>query len=283
MSAYRSSAAEAARQALAERLRELRVDAGLTAIELAAAAGWHRTKVSRIEHASRLPSIADVRVWCLACGAEDQAEDLVDAVRAVEGAYVQWQRVQRAGLRRLQESLVPLYERTRFLRTYCSQVVPGLFQTAAYATAVLTAFAERTGAPNDVAEAAQARVARARVMRKRDHRFAFVIEEGVLRAGLGGADVMAAQLGHLLKAMSLPSVSLGVIPFNVSRPQFVLENFAIYDFVQVDVELLSAQMTITAPSEIKLYAEAFEQLAGMAVYGAKARALITSALAALDS
>jgi hypothetical protein len=49
------------------------------------------------------------------------------------------------------------------------------------------------------------------------------------------------------------------------------------------VELLSAKVTITAPSEIKLYAKAFEQLSGMAVYGAKARALITSALAALDS
>lgn len=199
----------------------------------------------------------------------------------VEGTYVQWARVQRAGLRQLQESMVPLYERTRVMRTYCSQVVPGLFQTEPYAAAVLAAHAERTAAPGDVSDAARARVARARILRK-GGQFAFVIEEAVLRQGLGGVDVMAGQLGHLLEAMSLPSVSLGVIPFGPSRPQFVLENFAIYDAVQIDVELLSAQVTITAPSEIKLYAKAFEELAGMAVYGAAARALITSALSALD-
>jgi transcriptional regulator with XRE-family HTH domain len=284
VSTYKSSAIEAARQALAGRLRELRIDAGLTAIALATALGWHRTKVSRIEHASRPPSIADVRAWCHVCAADDHADDLVVALRTIEDAYVQWHRLERTGLRRLQESLVPLYESTRVMRVYCSQVVPGLFQTPAYATALLSAIVERRpGVPNDVAQAVPARMARARLLREGNHRFAFVIEEAVLRYGLGGAEVMAAQLGHLLEAMTLPSVSLGVIRFGASRPQWVLENFMIFDLVQVDVELLSAQVTIKEPSEIKLYVEAFEQLAGMAVYGAKARALITSALAALDS
>jgi hypothetical protein len=126
-------------------------------------------------------------------------------------------------------------------------------------------------------------MARARVLREGEHRFGFLIEETVLRAGLGGAEVMAAQLGHLFEAMALPSVSLGVIPFGAARPQFILEDFTIYDTAQVEVSLLSAKVTITAPSEINLYVKAFETLAGMAVYGAKARASITSALAALDS
>jgi hypothetical protein len=49
----------------------------------------------------------------------------------------------------------------------------------------------------------------------------------------------------------------------------------------VHVELLSAQVTVTAPSEITLYVRAFERLAGMAVYGPQARALIASAIDAL--
>jgi transcriptional regulator with XRE-family HTH domain len=283
VAAYQSPSAQAARKSLAGRLRELRVEAGFTGLELATALGWHRTKVSRIEHASRPPSIDDVRAWCAACGVGEQADDLVAALRTIESAYIQWQRLERTGLRRLQDSYVQLYERTRVMRVYCSQVVPGLLQTSAYTTALFAAIIEHKGTPDDVAEAVPARMARARVLREGGHRFAFLIEETVLRAGLGGADVMAAQIGHLLEAMTLPSVSLGVIPFATARPQFVLEDFTIYDAVRVEVELLSAKVTITAPSEIKLYAKAFEQLSGMAVYGAKARALITSALAALDS
>ena len=281
--AHQSSTTQAARQALAGRLRELRVDAGLTAIQLAAATGWHRTKVSRIEHVNRSPSIADVRAWCAACGADDQAEDLLAALRTIEDSYVQWKRLEGTGLRRLQDSHVPRLERTRFMREYCSQVVPGLLQTPGYTTALFTAIVEHDGVPDDIAEAVPARTARARALREGNHRFAFVVEEAVLRAGLGDAEVMAAQLGHLLEAMALPSVTLGVIPFGVGRRQFIVESFTIYDAAKVDVELVSAQLTITAPSEIKLYVKAFETLAGMAVYGAPARTLITSALAALDS
>ena len=196
---------------------------------------------------------------------------------------MQWQRLTRGGLRQLQESLVPLFERTRVQRVYCSQLVPGLLQTPDYTTALFTTIVEQKGMPDDIAQAVPARMARARVLREGDHRFAFLIEEAVLRHGLGGLDVMAAQLGHLLEAMTLPSVSLGIIPFGANRRQYPRENFHIYDSVQVGVELVSAEVTITAPSEIKLYAKAFETLAGMAVYGAKARGLITSALAALDS
>jgi transcriptional regulator with XRE-family HTH domain len=126
--AHQSSTTQAARQALAGRLRELRVDAGLTAIELAAKLTWHRTKVSRVEHVNRSPSIADVRAWCRACGADAEADDLVAALHTIEDSYVQWRRLERTGLRRLQESHVPLLDRTRLMREYCSQVVPGLLQ-----------------------------------------------------------------------------------------------------------------------------------------------------------
>ncbi|WP_242454323.1 hypothetical protein [Bailinhaonella thermotolerans] len=49
--------------------------------------------------------------------------------RAVASAYVEWKRQQRTGLRKLQENRLPLYERTAHMRAYCSQVIPGLFQT----------------------------------------------------------------------------------------------------------------------------------------------------------
>jgi hypothetical protein len=46
--------------------------------------------------------------------------------------YTEWRRLEVTGLRRLQESLVPLYAQTTRFRAYQSHVVPGLFQTPAY-------------------------------------------------------------------------------------------------------------------------------------------------------
>lgn len=275
--AFPSSSAQAQLRVLANRLRELRIDTGLTGVALANVLGWHRTKVSRIEHGTRPPSIRDVRAWCHATGADDQAEDLVEALRVVEGAYVQWQRLQRTGLRRLQDSYVPLYERTRLLHVYSSLVVPGLLQTPRYITALLTAIAQRQIARNDVEAAVEARLARRRALREGDHRFAFVLEEAVFTYALGDPPAMAEQLRHLLSVMSLPTVSLGVIPAGTKREQWPLETFVVYDREQVEVELLSARVTITAPSETRLYVKAFEEFARIAVYGDLAREIIEAA------
>ncbi|GAA3123948.1 hypothetical protein GCM10020254_83940 [Streptomyces goshikiensis] len=54
-----------------------------------------------------------------------------------------------------------------------------------------------------------------------------------------------------------------------------------YDDALVSVELLSARVTVTQPSEIALYEKAFAALQQMAVYGADARALVMTAVAAL--
>ena len=58
---------------------------------------------------------------------------------------------------------------------------------------------------------------------------------------------------------------------------WTLEAFTVFDDSRVHVELLSAQVTVTAPSEITLYVRAFEKLAELAVYGAQARGLIMAA------
>ncbi|WP_242454283.1 Scr1 family TA system antitoxin-like transcriptional regulator [Bailinhaonella thermotolerans] len=77
--------------------------------------------------------------------------------------------------------------------------------------------------------------------------------------------------------MNLRSVSLGVIPLDITRSLHVVHNFTIFDREQVSVELVSAAVTVTAPSEIARYEREFDRLAGMAVHRAKARALIRKA------
>ncbi|MFE1933090.1 Scr1 family TA system antitoxin-like transcriptional regulator [Streptomyces sp. NPDC059474] len=111
--------------------------------------------------------------------------------------------------------------------------------------------------------------------------FAILLEETVLRYRLGDAGVMAGQLGSLLSAMDLPSVSLGIIPASAERIMWPIESFTVFDDERVDHEPLSASVKITAPDEVVQYLKAFGELHRHAVYGAEARALILKAIEAL--
>ncbi|MFL0397391.1 DUF5753 domain-containing protein [Streptomyces albus] len=204
--------------------------------------------------------------------------DLLAASRSADSMYVEWKRLHRSGMRRAQEDLFPLFERTRHFRVYCSTVVPGLVQTPEYATALLATISDFQGTPDDSAEAAQARVERSRVIREGRHRFAILVEEDVLYRNHGGPDVMAGQLGYLLSVMALPSVSLGVIPRGTPRRMWTIEAFHLFDEHRVQIELLTAKVTITQPSEVQTYAKAFGRLTKMAVHGAEARQRIVAAL-----
>ncbi|MEU7744030.1 helix-turn-helix transcriptional regulator [Nonomuraea sp. NPDC049158] len=278
-----SSSAEQALHILAARLRHLRQAADLSGRDLARLAGWQASKVSRIEHARRRPAATDVRAWCRHCGVPEQAEELVVSLEAIEGMFVEWRHMERTGLRKAQEAVIPRWERTRHFRIYSSKLIPGPLQIGPYIAAVLTALMRRRGLPNDVEEAVQVRLNKQRLIHEGDRRFAVILEESVLRGPIGGTEVMAAQLGHLLTVSALPSVSLGIIPLDADRSSvWPTEAFFMFDDAEVTVELISGHLTITQPYEIGMYADVFTTLARLAVYGKAARGIITSAVAALD-
>ncbi|SOE11780.1 hypothetical protein SAMN06272775_2763 [Streptomyces sp. 2323.1] len=200
-----------------------------------------------------------------------------------ESTYTEWSHKVRDGLKPLQNSLVQLFQETQLFRIYSSTLMPGLLQTEGYAAAVLCTVADFQELPfDDSAEAACARVERSRVIHEPGRRFDLLVEEAVLHHQLGDTEVMADQLEYLLTTDALTSVSLGIIPRNTrDRVQWPRETLHMYDDNLVSVELVSAQVNITQPSEIALYLKAFEQLRSMAVYGTEARTLILKALDAL--
>ncbi|GGZ74738.1 transcriptional regulator [Streptomyces bluensis] len=217
------------------------------------------------------------------CGVADQAADLIATTRNIDGAYVEWRRMERSGLRRAQESVIPLWERTRHFRAYSSWLIPGPLQTRAYIEALLTSIRDRRALPDDLEKAVRVRVDKQRVLYESTRRFAVILEESALRHRIGGAETMAGQLGHLLSLATLPNVSLGVIPLSADRTAlWPVEDFWIFDDAQVNVELVSAFLTIAQPHEIHMYAQTFAALADLAVYGAPARTLITSAIDSLE-
>jgi transcriptional regulator with XRE-family HTH domain len=275
--------ADQARQALGARLREIRKDAGLTGRALAALAGWYFTKISKIEHGAQAPSENDLRVWCRHCDAEEQILDLIATVRSIESMYVEWRRLQRTGMKRLQEADIPRYKRTRLFRIYEPMLVPGLFQTADYASAIMTEVIEFREIPNDLDEAVAARMGRQQVLYTGDRRFLVVLEEQALRTRVGDADTMAGQLDRLMTVLSLHRLSLGIIPSTAPRRILPGEGFWIFDDNTVKVETWTAGLTITQPREIAVYANAFTRLQQSAVYGREARELISNALQDLEN
>jgi transcriptional regulator with XRE-family HTH domain len=278
-----SSTVQQARQDIADRLREIRLDAGLTARAVAVAARWHESKCSRIEHARTPPSDADIVAWCEICRAPELADDLIAASRAADSTWTQWRRLERPGVKRAQISVAPLWERTRVFRIYSPFLIPGPVQSASYIRALLRTLRDRR--PNlvdDIEEAVEVRLARQRVTFEGDRQFTIVVEENVLFHRIGGADVLREQLEYLRSAMSLPTLRLGIVPFGADRtPVYPVEMFFMHDDVQVNVELVSGWLRVTQPSEIAMYSEAFRRLSEMAAYGPSARALIGRALSAL--
>lgn len=273
------STVERARREFGLRLRAIRRDAGLTARALAAATGQHYTRTSKIEHGVQVPTAADVRAWCAACTAQDQLADLLTTLHAVESAYVEMRRQSRAGMKRvLGAHTVERYERTTRFRIYEHNVVPGLFQTAEYCAAMLDFWYRFLDAPHDLDAAVAVRMERQRVLYRSGRRVDCVLEEQALRTWFGTAQTQAGQLDRLLAVMSLPTVSIGIIPLMTERDAVGSAGFWMFDDALVALETPTAAITVDQAEEIALYARMFDVLRGSAVHGAAARALVLAAV-----
>jgi transcriptional regulator with XRE-family HTH domain len=260
----------------------LRKDAGLTGRELAAATGQHYTRVSKIENGVQAPTDSDIREWCRVCSADDQVLDLIASLRAVESAYLEFRRQSRAGMKRvLGAHTLKRYEQTNVFRIYEHNVIPGLFQTVEYSAAMLAFWIKFLGTPNDVKEAVAVRMERQRVLYRGGKRFVALLEEQTLRTWFGTAETQAGQLGRLLELMSLPNVSLGIIPLMTERVAVGSTGFWIFDDALVALETPTASIEVNQPQEIQLYVRMFEALKTTAVYGKDARNLIIKVLGEL--
>ncbi|WP_281180165.1 Scr1 family TA system antitoxin-like transcriptional regulator [Nocardia acidivorans] len=152
-----------AREALGARLRELRRRSGLTGRALAGLAGWHESKVSKIEYGRITPTDADIRAYCEHTGSADQLPDLLATLHTIDAAYVEWRRILGTGLQRRQQKALKLEAEATVIRDYQPQIIPGLLQTAEYAEAKLRRGMEFHQAPNDLDAAVSKRMERQRI------------------------------------------------------------------------------------------------------------------------
>lgn len=275
-----SSKVHQAREVLGHRLRDLRKDAGLTGRQLATLAGWHSSKVSKIEYGKQTPTEDDIHTWCRQCTVPEQIPDLIASVRNIEAMYLEWRQMLRVGTKRRQEASVVLEAETRLFRWYEPVLVPGILQTAEYAAAVLRRVIDFYGIPDDLEAGVASRMERQQILYKGNHRFHFIIAQQALMTSVGSTEVIVGQLDRLLTIVSLPRVHLGIVPaaaaYRVPTNQFIM-----FDDRMVQVETVSAELTITQPREIALYGKSFDVLSKLAIYRQGAKELITARLAEL--
>jgi Domain of unknown function (DUF5753) len=184
----------------------------------------------------------------------------------------------RAGTKRRQEIQRRWEHESQLLRIYEPLLIPGILQTAAYATKLVQTAVGFYGIPDDVEQSIEARLARQDALTEGILRLHIVIGEQALKTRLGGAEIMQGQLGRVLEASTLPRLRLGIIPSTAVHEVWPIHGFWLFDQRIVRVETYTAELTINQPREIALYAKAFEGLSRSAVYGQEARTLITQAL-----
>ncbi|GAB0105209.1 helix-turn-helix transcriptional regulator [Nocardia sp. JMUB6875] len=244
---------------------------------LAEQAGWHESKVSKIEHGIRPASEADIRTYCEILDASEQLPDLLATVRNIDSAYVEWRRVLSAGTKRGQHALTKLSERTKLMRVYQPYVVPGLLQTADYARAILRQAIDFYRIPDDLEDGVAKRLERQRILYSGDRRFHILMGEQALRTGVADEGVMTGQLDRLIAVIGLPRVTFGIVPAESYCPA-PATNFVMYDRSMVTVEGVTAELKVTQPREIAIYGRAFNMLASQSVTGEAARRLIRAAI-----
>ncbi len=248
---------------LGTQLRRLRESRGVTAQAAAKAIRGSESKISRIELGRNAVREVDIADLLNLYGITDPAEReqlLTLASQANQQGW--WHRYQDV-LPNWFQSYIGLEESAESIRSFDNQFVPGLLQTEDYALAVF-----QLGAYTD------AETDRLVYLRKeRQRRFASgglrlwaIIDEVALRRPVGNADLMRAQLEHLIDISVRPGLTLQVTPFLTGASYAAPSSFSILSFAVDDlpdvvyVEQLTSAMYLDKRADVDRYAEAMDHI-----------------------
>ncbi|WP_424921218.1 helix-turn-helix domain-containing protein [Streptomyces sp. wa1] len=185
-------------------VQALREHAGLSRIELGARVQYSKHTVESVELGRRMPDEVFV----------ERAEEALGNTGALRKAACHLTRGE-AGLAAWFRRWARLEREAVSLCTYECRLVPGLLQSEAYARAV---FDNSIPLLTDEQAEAQltARMERQAMLRERPTvPFSFIVEESVLRRRLGGEQVQANMLDHVLELTAPRNVTFQVVPLEL--------------------------------------------------------------------
>lgn len=272
------------RRRLAAELRNYRDQAGLTIDDVATRLEWSTAKISRIENARVSVLPRDVKFLLRTYGLDESSEAWEPLLAlARESRQKGWWHAYGDALSEPFQTFVGLEADADTLRTYESELVPGLFQTEDYARAVHRA-AMVTANDDKIEKHVAVRMARQERLREPDAPEIWaVINEAVIRRVVGGPDVMRVQLSRLSEASRQPNITLQVLPFSVGAHAGMDGAFMILGFPEatdpdvVYVVYYDGTLYLEKPHEIQRYNLMFDHLRAAALPVDQSRELIARA------
>lgn len=256
------------RRKLGEELRSLRHTTGLTSREAARLLGWHQSKVSRIETGASGVTPGDVTRLLDAYDVNDvHLRSLLEALAgSAGGGGTGWWHAYRGLIPPQYRDFISLESQAGAARTLETSVVPGLLQTAGYARAVTESSLDGLP-PGQLDSLVEVRLARQGVLHsQRPLRLSVVLDEAVLRRGVGGPQVMREQLEHLAQAARLPHVHLQLLPFESGSYIGLTGPFVIFSFPNISdldvvvLDHLTSSLYLERREDLEAYSSAFRTM-----------------------
>lgn len=261
-----------ARRWLGLEMRRRRLAAGVTEKEAADALRSTVSKVSYTENGKHSFKPRDLTEVLLALYAIPEGEwvPLLEACRRSRD---------RGWWQTYDEEIVPdwlaryigLEQGAATLRSWEALYPHGLLQTQAYARALMGHDLARFGV-DEVDARIEVRIERQGALTRalaplQAH---FILDEAILRRMVGGPDVMAGQLAHLVEMAAQPNVTLQVVPFAHGPHPDASGSFTIVGFVDDDTGVVYVEGRIGADylekaPEIQDHEVVFDQLAELAL------------------
>ncbi|MGH3569141.1 MAG: helix-turn-helix domain-containing protein [Pseudonocardia sp.] len=282
------------RRRLAAVLLGLREAAGLNQTDFGARGGMNQSKVSRLETARQVPTLADANAWAEAAGIDAPArERLRERVEAALNETVSMAEYVRHGVAHRQRQIGAQERAVSIERNVCIAIVPGLLQTAEYTRRqfeLADILHPELAADGPASLAAWAE--RQHVLYEPDHRFEFVVTEAALRwrpGPDGHPRVLVTQLRHIASVSTLANVRFGVIPWRTAMRSCPTHGFIIYGEPGADPDVWVHTSTKTStldfrdPNEIAVYRRMWDLLCADAVFGDDARVEIERIIAELHT
>lgn len=195
---------------LGAELEQLRLERHMSPEDVAAAIGGSRFKVRNVEKAKVQVKVPYLRALLNLYGVLEAAQ----GTALLELARHAWRRGWWTDFADVfAGSFVALEDQAARIRSWQPQLFPGLLQVEGYARTVIRAGLSDVSAA-EVDRRWQARRNRQALLSREEPvapHFEVVLDEAVLERPIGGADVMRAQLRHLLEMAAFPNITIQVM------------------------------------------------------------------------
>jgi transcriptional regulator with XRE-family HTH domain len=263
------------RQRLAVELAALRDAAGLTHAQLATQIGQSRMKISRLENGHIRPAQAEILKILDVLGVTgEQWSQLVEVAR--DAAERGWWASYGADMGARQAMYADLEAGAATIREF-QPFVPGLVQTPEFAQRRQVAEGEIGPVTFQSERAVEARATRQKMLRRPDGpAYEVVLDEIAVRRLPAPAEVVAAQVRHLIELAADPRITVRVLPVDAAIAGYVVPRsaFSLYTYPDpadpqvVAVDTVTADVVLTSLTEaaqVQRYTTLYQRLAEAAL------------------